>query len=67
MEEKGPEVIALSRLEQEKDISCILEKTAGNPSDRDVREIDKIKNRQTLPGKKWFMKHKPGKLIFHIK
>ena len=59
--EKGAEVSELAKQQQLKDIVNIVENSNGNPTDRDNREIAKIQNRQLLPGKKWFLQHKPGK------
>ena len=61
MAEKGEELSNLARDRKEEDINAILERTSGQPTERDSREIKKIQNRRLIPGKWWFLQFKPGK------
>ena len=47
--------------EQEQEIQSIMKRCNQIPSEKDLKEIQKIQNRVLVPSKFWFNQYKPGK------
>ena len=67
IEEKGEEVKNVNKEKQQAEINAIIERhNGGQLTKTDLKQIDKIKNRNILPGKKWFLEQKPGMYCFFL-